>query len=91
MSKHCAYALYQRQHASTRQASACAQTHSSSKRKSTASCLVQLKAYERDMARQAAAATELFKMLCAKRPSLLPRYCDVYLEEGQDTDIKVHA
>jgi hypothetical protein len=45
--------------------------------------------YRRNVARDAASACELFKMLCAKRPSLLRRFCDVYLEDGQDPDVKV--
>lgn len=44
--------------------------------------------YRRDMARSAEGVAELFKMLCAKRPQLLHRFCNVYLEEGQDPDVK---
>lgn len=47
--------------------------------------------YQRDMARGAEAVCELFKMLCAKRPQLLRRFCEVFLEEGQDADIKARV
>jgi hypothetical protein len=45
--------------------------------------------YRRDMAIAAESVCELFKMLCAKRPSLLQRFFNIYLENGQDPDIKV--
>ena len=45
--------------------------------------------WRHEVAQRATAACDLFKMLCAKRPSLLRKYCDVFCEEGQDEAIKV--
>jgi hypothetical protein len=47
-----------------------------------------LRRYRQDMGTAAESVCELFKMLCAKRPSLLQRFFNIYLENGQDPDIK---